>query len=98
MYTSFNALICSGILSLFVVTAIPTTAQPVPQSDNTITVKNSIKNIQADVEQPDLNHTILVAETELENEPDKTARTSVDEPSTRRPLSCRIFPAASMQH
>lgn len=81
---------CLGI-SLFM--AIPAVAETPVESDKNIAAVRSTKALQANLKSFDSENTIIVAETEVA---DNATEVVTNQPSTRRPLSCRIFPSASM--
>ncbi len=96
-------LLLSGLLGISIITAIPTHAQTETPSNKSIIATNSSKNIQADLEFLERKNMLLIAETEVaeaevEVESAHSSELVTDKSSTRRPLSCRIFPTTSMQH
>lgn len=91
-----GCLLTCGCLGISLLMAMPSVAQTIVESDKGIATVSLIKNLQADFESSDPENTVIVAETEV-TDSSNTAEVVTSEASIRRPLPCRIFPAASMQ-
>ena len=83
---------CIG-LSLF--SSMPGLAETNNELDKNLTTVSSTKAIETHLQSISIEDTVIIAETEVADLSQTEAIT--EQASTRQPLPCRIFPAASMQ-
>ena len=95
MKNFLGCLLSFGCVGLSLFSAMPGLAETNNELDKNVTTVSSSKAIETHLKSVSINDTVIIAETEVADLSQTEAIT--EQPSTRQPLPCRIFPAASMQ-
>lgn len=96
MKNFLGCLLSFGCVGLSLFSAMPGLAETNHELDKNVTTVSSNKAIETHLKSISIDDTVVIAETEVADSSNSTEAIT-EQPSTRQPLPCRIFPAASMQ-
>ncbi|MGB3405018.1 MAG: hypothetical protein WBA77_20205 [Microcoleaceae cyanobacterium] len=96
MKNFLGCLLGCGCIGMSLFFAVPGLAETNNELDKNLTTVSSTKAIETHLQSISIEDTVVIAETEVADSSNSTEAIT-EQPSTRQPLPCRIFPAASMQ-
>jgi hypothetical protein len=95
MKNFLGCLLGCGCIGMSLFFAVPGLAENNNEFDKNLTTVSSNKAMETHLKSFQIEETTVVAETEVADSSNSTEAIT-EQPSTRQPLPCRIFPAASM--